>query len=73
MKGLTIAEAQTYTGYSRPTWLKWLDKGIVKGEKGDGATDAWFISSNDVERIRQEKIKELQAEIEKYSLPVPME
>lgn len=73
MKGLTIAEAKQYAGYSRPTWLKWLDDGTVKGDKGDGVTDAWFIPPDEVERIRLEKIKELENEIIKYSKPVPVE
>ena len=72
MNGLTINQAQKYAGYSYPTWLKWLDKGAVKGIKGKGVTDAWFIPPEEVERIRLEKIQQLQKEIEEFSTPVPM-
>ena len=70
---LTIAQAKKYTGYSRPTWLKWLNSGTVKGEKGAGEKDTWFVDASEVERIRLEKLAALQATIDFYSTPVPEE
>lgn len=73
MKGLTITQAQKYAGYSYPTWLKWLDKGTVKGTKGGGVTDTWFIPHEEVERIRLQAIKDLERKIRDISTPVPTE
>lgn len=73
MKGLTIKEAQKYAGYTHPTWLAWLNSGQVKGDKGNGSTDSWFIPRDEVERIRLEALAELQEKIDKLSVPVPRE
>jgi len=67
MNRLTIAEAIQYAGYSRPTWLKWLGDKTVSGSKGNGAKDSWFIPDNEVERIRLEKLDNLNKEIKQYS------
>jgi len=72
MNELTIIQAKEYAGYSYPTWLKWLDKGIVKGRKGEGEKDAWFIPADEVEKIRLQRFEQLQKEIEAISIPVPM-
>lgn len=71
MDDLTIAQVKEYTGYSRPTLLKWLNEGKLKGSKGIAATDTWFIPINEAEKLRLERIEKLNAAINKISQTIP--
>lgn len=73
MKELTITQAQKYTGYSRNTLSAYVrGKKVVARQDGETVTAPWLIPAEEVERLRVQRLAELQQEIAKISRPVPL-
>jgi excisionase family DNA binding protein len=67
---LTIQEVQKYTGLARSTIMSYLESGKLTGRKTGNSTSPWLIPADEVEELRQEKIRKLKAKIESISGPV---
>lgn len=62
----SVRETMTLLDISRPTVLKYLERGRFPGaEKRDGVTGEWDIPRNEIEAVRQERIEALRREISK--------
>lgn len=58
-----VSETARILDVSRQTLMKWIDQGRFKGvEKEPGNTGVWLIPADEVERVRQERLDELNAE-----------
>jgi excisionase family DNA binding protein len=67
---LTIREVMNYTGYSRQTIMAYLESGRLNGRKTGEETSPWLIPADEVEELRQERIRKLNAKIKAISDPV---
>jgi len=73
MKEFTISQAMEWTGYSRNTLSRYVrGKKVVARQDGDTTTAPWLIPAEEVERLRVQRLAELQQEIAKISRPVPL-
>lgn len=74
MSDLSINEFSKYTGISRKTILKWLERNEIEGRKTGEKTAPWFIPRQEAIRIREDRLRELQQSIDYLlSNPVPAE
>lgn len=72
MNDLSINEFSKCTGISRKTVLKWLERKEIEGRKTGEGTAPWFIPRKEAERIRKERLGELQKSIDEIlSNPIP--
>lgn len=66
VKFYSVSQATRILGISRQTLMKWIDAGKISNAKkeGDGSTDPWLLPAEEVERLRQERVRELDEKIE---------
>lgn len=66
VKHYSVSHATRILSVSRQTMMKWIDEGKFPGaeKSGDGTTDPWLIPAEEVERVRQERVAELESRIE---------
>jgi DNA-binding transcriptional MerR regulator len=70
LNDLTIQETMQATGYSRQTISAYLSRGLLRGRKAGGGTSPWLIPADEVERLRQQRVKELKTQLAAISEPV---
>ena len=71
MSYLTVVEMEKYTGFSRQTISAWLNRGKLQGKRVGAKGTPWLIPSDEVERVRLQRVAVLQTELDSISKPVP--
>lgn len=51
LDGYTLSDCAANLGCTRPRIKKWIEKGYLKAEQTDRASDAWFIHNRDLRRF----------------------
>ena len=68
-RSLTFTETVNLLGISRQTLIRWMSAGRIHAVKAK-ESDFWLFDPDEVERVRQERIDSLNAELQEINKSV---